>query len=112
MNPAITFNPALNDIEKSIDIDAGAAWWAKSSPAGEACWMRGPDNVITHLLFVCPCGCRRVIMIPVNAHGKPPSQPGWNWNRDEVKPTLSPSILRMDGCRWHGYLTNGVWQRC
>ena len=36
----------------------------------------------------------------------------WKWDGNEAKPTLTPSILRKSGCRWHGYLTGGEFRTC
>lgn len=33
------------------------------------------------------------------------TQPYWEWNGDEVRPTLTPS-LDVQGC-WHGFVVNG-----
>ena len=37
---------------------------------------------------------------------------GWHWNGSYHKPSLKPSILRMSGCHWHGYLTEGEFREC
>ena len=63
------------------------------------------------LHFVCPCGCGVVAGI---AFLNPPGQAGpkWTWNGNREKPTCTPSILKLSGCRWHGYLTDGVFRSC
>lgn len=53
--------------------------------------------------------------IPVNAPGKPYHPKGWNWDGNEQKPTLTPSIFQNppDGPHsWHGYLTAGRLVSC
>lgn len=60
------------------------------------------------LIYVCPCGCGTITsisVIPMDNH------PVWTWNGDREKPTLSPSILRKDGCKWHGFLISGEWRK-
>lgn len=57
----------------------------------------------TLIMFICPCGCKQVVQIPITGENS------WSWNGDEDNPTLTPSIARMDGCKWHGFLTNGFW---
>lgn len=68
------------------------------------------------LAFDCPCGDgRRVCLMLRNPlDGGPPiaGYEGHNWQRtgDAFETlTLTPSIQRADqnGCRWHGFITNG-----
>lgn len=60
------------------------------------------------MAFRCPCGCGRDGYLPI----RPPDDhgPSWEWNGDRQRPTLKPSIQQVGGCRWHGYLRNGVWE--
>lgn len=65
----------------------------------------------------CPCGCDGGICVafanPID--GGLPRGPGPTWKRTgDAFETMSlmPSILRMDGCRWHGYLRNGWMEPC
>ena len=63
------------------------------------------------LYFKCPCGNDEVAGIHVGDKRKPRShRPSWEWNGDFDKPTCKPSILRRGGCKWHGYLTDGVFK--
>lgn len=65
------------------------------------------------LTFDCPCGCKDPVIIPIlnPFDGGPPAYPdGHGWTRSGtgfVLLTLSPSIRRVDGCRWHFNVTNG-----
>jgi Family of unknown function (DUF6527) len=83
--------------------------------AGDGCWStwHGAPDRVASLVFMCPCGCGMVSSIRVSA---PPvgTEPGpvWSWNGDKDKPTTTPSILRLDGCKWHGFLTDGVFRSC
>lgn len=64
----------------------------------------GNDGV-EGLNFQCPCGCGSVLGVSFG--------PGrWSWNGSRERPTVTPSILHMDGCRWHGYLTDGEFREC
>lgn len=59
------------------------------------------------MIFVCPCGCGELGSLSfLNAKD---DHPRWSWNGDEDKPTLKPSIMKTTGCKWHGWLTEGVF---
>ena len=73
-----------------------------------------PDH-IGSLLFTCPCGCGVVRTVPVKIvfPWPGPSPDGaWGWDGNLESPTLVPSLQIAEGCRWHGYLTNGEWTKC
>lgn len=63
------------------------------------------------LHFVCPCGCGAVLGI---AFRNPDGQTGplWQWNGSRDKPSTTPSVRRIGGCEWHGYLTDGEFRTC
>lgn len=58
------------------------------------------------MAFVCPCGCGEQSWLPneeMNAHG-------WTFTGTLDRPTARPSVLQSGlPCKWHGYLTDGVW---
>lgn len=66
----------------------------------------------------CPCGCGEVLFV----HFKNPldggpcksgNAPAWDRTGDAFETlTLRPSLLRMGGCGWHGYLTDGIFEEC
>lgn len=56
--------------------------------------------------FWCPCGCEALLAVSF----VPPHS--WKWDGNREKPTVTPSILHMEGCRWHGYLRAGVFEEC
>ncbi|MDA4845973.1 DUF6527 family protein [Hoeflea poritis] len=58
----------------------------------------------------CPCGCGAQSSIPIGRNIKPDESPSWNWNGDEAKPTLEPSINHVG--HWHGWLRDGIWSSC
>lgn len=55
------------------------------------------------IIFKCPCGCEQVIFLPFDR---------WKWDENVERPSLTPSVRRLDGCRWHGFLMSGMWQPC
>lgn len=59
----------------------------------------------TDLIAMCPCGCGEVFSVPVIPGGSH----AWSWDGNREQPTLSPSIRRIGGCKWHGHLQNGTW---
>lgn len=62
------------------------------------------------IIYICPCGCGQLVSLPIALGDKQERYWFWNGNRD--LPTLQPSIRRLDGCHFHGYLTTGVWTFC
>lgn len=54
----------------------------------------------------CPCGCGDQFSLPLAGRGK------WDWNENRDRPSVAPSIRRMDGCKWHGFLTAGEFKPC
>lgn len=62
------------------------------------------------IIYICPCGCGHLISLPIAIGEKLDHY--WQWDGNREQPTLQPSIRRLDGCRFHGYLTAGVWTFC
>jgi len=60
--------------------------------------------------YVCPCGCGALGALTIRKEGG--DSPSWLWCGNEEDPTLTPSILRTAGCKWHGYLTRGCFIDC
>lgn len=68
------------------------------------------------LMFSCPCGnaddehdCYVRLSNPLDG-GPPldPQHPIWHREGEDFDTlTLTPSILRTDECKWHGFITNG-----
>lgn len=75
-------------------------------PAGSARFAESQGGK-PYLTYVCPCGCGSVGTLPLLPLF--PGEAGWGWDGDRVYPTITPSIQRKYGCRWHGFLTKGVW---
>lgn len=59
----------------------------------------------------CPCGCGQIIGIRF-AETELDKGACWIWNHDRANPTVTPSILVLDGCGWHGHLINGEYLEC
>jgi len=70
--------------------------------------LKYQSDEIAGIGFICPCGCGREGWLPF----RPETSPAWEWNGNKEKPTLRPSVLQVGGCRWHGFLTDGVWRSC
>lgn len=60
------------------------------------------------MAFICPCGCGQEGYLPF----EPAPSPSWAWDGNLLKPTLAPSILQKNGCRWHGWLKAGEFVTC
>lgn len=77
-----------------------------------------PERTRIAVAFDCPCGCGTRCMIPfTNPPDGGPALHSTTWDREGEtfeSLTLRPSILRADpdGCRWHGFITNGEIQTC
>lgn len=76
-----------------------------------------PRLIGSGVQFDCPCGGGKCVPLYIpfadtpNEHGNL----GCTWGRkgdsfDNI--TLTPSIRRMDNCKWHGYVTDGRIVNC
>jgi hypothetical protein len=84
----------------------------KDLPPGSAMWLGrygGPEDAVGALDFICPCGCGTVHAIRIRPCE---DRPSWEWDGNRDKPTLKPSIQCNTPCKWHGYLTAGVFEPC
>lgn len=81
---------------------------------GDFVFTHNQHGEIIGMIEMCPCGCGATggINFDVPDGRGVQNSPKWKWNGSKDKPTLTPSILRTAGCRWHGYLTNGVFISC
>ena len=63
------------------------------------------------ITFDCPCGCDEPVFVHVTPLDGGPSHPQAKvWDRtgeDFESMTLSPSLQRVGGCGWHGFVRNG-----
>lgn len=65
--------------------------------------------------FDCPCGkhdeahrCYVPFDVALDGTRVRPPERGWQRTGETFEAlTLTPSIQRMDDCRWHGFITNG-----
>ena len=68
------------------------------------------DDDGKRILMICPCGCGSMMHLPIYAAGDAkPAPNAWLWDGNRERPTLSPSIRDLSGCRFHGFLQAGVW---
>ena len=81
-----------------------------TEPGSFSYFVDGTDK-IAGLLFLCPCGCGEKGSLDFRANN-PDKHPSWMWDGNEDHPTLSPSVLKTSGCKWHGHLVAGVWKEC
>lgn len=93
--------------------------WAANGGEGVTNSLTGEPIPLQHgsdIIFDCPCGCDDPLCIPVDPplDGTPMRHArGWKRTGDDFATmTLTPSILRMDGCKWHGFITNGEIITC
>jgi hypothetical protein len=98
----------LDDEKRVPRLGDDGAWCRPDLPPGTSSWSRNTRDEIVGLLFVCPCGCGSVGDLSIAAgYGGPV----WNLtNGNYEKPSMTPSIQKTSPCRWHGYLTDGVFR--
>lgn len=71
-------------------------------------WRRGVGMTLD-----CPCGCgeRHYVAFIQPLDGGPALDddgPRWSRTGDSFEAlTLTPSLQKPDGCRWHGFITKG-----
>lgn len=65
------------------------------------------------LTYDCPCGCHAPGALRLVPQASWISGQGtWGWDGNRTHPTLTPSIRRTTGCKFHGHLTAGIWTAC
>ena len=59
--------------------------------------------------LLCPCGCKDIIMLSLSKNRRP----SWTVNIDKAKrPTIYPSVRRLEGCHSHFWIRNGMIDWC
>jgi hypothetical protein len=86
--------------------------WDDMKNPGDFIFSTDKDGKIWGMIEMCPCGCGATGGIFFDTGDPNQASPKWKWNGDKVKPTLTPSIQRTGGCKWHGFLTDGVFKTC
>jgi hypothetical protein len=79
---------------------------ASRQKPGDFWFVVNGQEKIVGMGFDCPCGCGErgmVLFYKLDNHD------AWKWDGNEDKPTLTPSIQRNTSCRWHGFMTKGMW---
>lgn len=99
----------VRDLVKARHVED---WDQRDGTPGAFDVLKEDTGAVT-FVYCCPCGCGVQIGLPIRPETDPaPARPAWLWNGSLSSPTLTPSIRRLDGCRWHGFLTGGEWQPC
>jgi len=88
-----------------------ASWDDMKNP-GDFIYTHNQAGQICGLIEMCPCGCGKHGGVNFRIDGDTRKPPLWDWNGNEESPTLTPSILRLGGCKWHGFLTDGIFKSC
>ena len=87
---------------------------------GDFFWIRDREGNVTELLIWIP-GDQGGTVAPIPVRRTPQGQDDngiwYEWNGDEERPTLKPSIERNRGCKsgrnyWHGHLDDGCLVSC
>ena len=79
---------------------------------GDLFYTIDKEDKIVGFIEMCPCGCATIGAVTFDTGSLEQKSPKWKWNGNKEKPTVTPSIRRIGGCGWHGYLTNGVFKSC
>lgn len=81
---------------------------AKQLESGEVVAVRGARGPKWACLL-CPCGSGEVVRLALDRD----TRPFWNLKVDRLgRPTLSPSIWQLDGCRCHFWIRRGEITWC
>jgi hypothetical protein len=106
----------LTDLNPSW-FGAGGAGISRRQPDGSL--MPAPERRGVGLAFDCPCGCDEKVYVALSNPldgGAPytdPGEPTWQRTGDTFEAlTLSPSLQRIGGCGWHGWVRGGEVIAC
>lgn len=107
----ITWADRLFDPDKiTYPNEQSAEMYRKDLAPGTCELFPSVDGQSMSLRYICPCGCGRMRIVPAQTGEKVERR--WLWNGNKNKPTLTPSINCLDGCKWHGFITDGVFTTC
>ena|ERR1700676_292447 len=79
-------------------------------PQGNDFWVLQEDGAVVSVNFLCPCGCGRECYTPVTdaTKGQLKTERHWLFSRGpNGRPTLTPSIRYLSGCKTHFNVTEG-----
>lgn len=95
-------------------------WWVGSG--GEGVTMHGqpvPRREAVAISFDCPCGCGSPLAVyianPIDGGPTALNDSAHCWQRTGEtfeNLSLTPSLQRVGGCGWHGFVTNGEIVNC
>ena len=96
----------LSDLNPSW-LDAGGEGITRADTGEPVPRQRGVG-----VMCDCPCGCGNDLFVPFDvALDGTPAREEKGWERTGVTfdtLTLTPSIHRVGGCGWHGFITDGA----
>src|SRR5688572_28890569 len=70
-------------------------------------YVVGNEEYFKWAYLKCPCGCGDVIMLSLTGY----QFPSWRLKNDFIgRPSISPSINRLEGCRSHLWIKKGKVQ--
>ena len=86
----------------------------KGAPPGAVYFTDRGHGAVSHLWFLCPCGCGTFRKITVGLDHRPAHVvQSYSWNGSITEPSLRPAIrlAAQEGCKgWHGQLRGGYWE--
>jgi hypothetical protein len=88
--------------------------FATSHPSNEdvkkgQIWIVRDGKLMKWSRLRCPCGCGEVILLSLSSSRSPKWKMSLDWLR---RPSLSPSIRRIDGCKSHFWIRSGRVDWC
>lgn len=72
-------------------------------------YIVGEDNP-WYAVMACPCGCNEIIRLCLQDE----VSPSWKlkWHKKDKSVSLTPSVWRINGCRSHFFLRQGLIDWC
>lgn len=90
-------------VSHSLDMPA-----PEELPKGKAVVV-GPSQRPKWVTFQCPSGCGTPLLLSLN----PERRPRWSVDSDWLgRPSIHPSVRRIDGCRCHFWMRGGRVEWC
>jgi len=72
-------------------------------------WIVRDGKLLKWSRLRCPCGCGDVILLSLSASRSPKWQVSVDWLE---RPTLDPSVRRLEGCESHFWIRGGKVDWC
>lgn len=95
---------------KLADLNPG--WLGAGGPGITRAGQPVPERHGIGIVFDCPCGCDSPVHVllknPLDGGPAVRGEPLWQRTGDTFETlTLHPSIRRIGGCQWHGWVRDG-----